>query len=613
MSKKKKFITAEGTKADWNTIITLLPYLWPKEEKKLRLRFIWSLLFLVLAKAINVTVPLFYKESVDALTQNFSTIITVPVALLIAYGAARVLSQTFGELRDAIFAKVLQKAIRDISQKTFKHLHQLSLKFHLSRKTGGVSQAIERGTRGIEFLLGFMAFSIIPTLLEVLFVCIILWTLYDFWFAGITFFTITSYIIWTFSITEWRIKLRRAMNQADSDANTKVVDSLLNFETVKYFTNEKHEEQRYDESLKIYEAASIKSRTTLSLLNIGQGIIVSLGLTIVMIIAGFGVKNETMTVGDFVLVNAYLIQLFIPLSLLGMVYREIKQSLIDMEKLFQLNKEKEDVKDKVNAKTLMVNGGEILFNNVSFSYDGSRQILNNISFRVPAGKTIAIVGPSGSGKSTISKLLYRFYNINSGSISIDGQNICDVTQNSLRSSIGIVPQDTVLFNDTIFYNIAYGKPGSNPKIIKNAARMAQIHEFITSLPDGYESMVGERGLKLSGGEKQRVAIARTILKDPPILLFDEATSALDTLIEREIQLSLDQVSKNNTTLIIAHRLSTVINADEIIVIKEGNIIERGTHKFLINADGEYALMWRHQQEAAEAKNALIIAERKINR
>ena len=604
MAGHHRYVAPDGAKANLKTLRTLLPYLWPAGEMGLRLRVVWAVIFLVAAKGINVTVPLFYKQAVDALTPGNNAIIIVPIALLISYGIARVLAQAFGELRDAIFAKVSQRAIRDISQKTFAHLHKLSLRFHLDRKTGGVSRAIERGTRGIEFLLGFMAFSVIPTLLEVLFVCGILWALYDVWFAVITFVTITGYILWTFSVTEWRIKFRRIMNEAETDASTKAIDSLLNYETVKYFGNEKHEERRYDDSLKIYEAASVRSKTTLSLLNIGQGVIISIGLTIVMIMAGVGVKNGTMTLGDFVLVNAYLIQLYIPLSFLGMVYREIKQSLIDMETMFKLMEEKEEVKDKPDAQAITINGGEIVFDHVSFKYDARRPILKDISFRVPAGKKVAIVGPSGSGKSTISRILFRFYDVQDGTVSIDGQDIRDVTQSSLRAAIGMVPQDTVLFNDTVYYNIAYGKPGVPPSEVEEAARMAQIHDFVMSLPDGYQALVGERGLKLSGGEKQRVAIARTILKNPSILLFDEATSALDTHTEREIQASLDQVSANHTTLVIAHRLSTVITADEIIVLKEGIIVERGTHTSLLEANGEYASMWHRQQEAAEALEVL---------
>ena len=608
MPGRHRYVAPDGAKANLKTLRTLLPYLWPAGETGLRLRVLWSMVFLVTAKGINVTVQLFYKQAVDVLTSDTAAIIVVPIMFLVAYGVARVLAQAFGELRYAIFAKVSQRAIRDISQKTFKHLHRLSLRFHLDRKTGGVSRAIERGTRGIEFLLGFMAFSVIPTLLEVFFVCGILWALYDIWYAVITFVTIAGYISWTFAVTEWRIKFRRAMNWADTEASTKAIDSLLNYETVKYFGNEAHEERRYDDSLKVYETASVKSKTTLSLLNIGQGVIISIGLTIVMIMAGYGVKNGTMTVGDFVLVNAYLIQLYIPLSFLGMVYREIKQSLIDMETMFQLMEEKEEVQDKPGAQPVKVNGGEIVFDHVSFHYDPRRAVLKDVSFKVPAGKKVAIVGPSGSGKSTISRILFRFYDVQEGTVSVDGQNIRDITQSSLRAAIGMVPQDTVLFNDTVYYNIAYGKPGVPPSEVEEAARMAQIHDFVMSLPDGYQALVGERGLKLSGGEKQRVAIARTILKNPSILLFDEATSALDTHTEREIQASLDQVSADHTTLVIAHRLSTVIKADEIIVLKEGVIVERGTHQSLLAANGEYASMWRRQQEAAEALEVLEQAE-----
>lgn len=607
----RRYVAPEGAKADIKTIRTLLPYLWPAGEFGLRARVVWAMIFLVAAKAINVYVPIFYKQAVDVITKPDTAIVVVPIALLIAYGVARVLAQAFGELRDAIFAKVAQRAIRQIAHKTFNHLHKLSLRFHLDRKTGGVSRAIERGTQGIEFMLGFMAFSVIPTLLEVIFVCGVLWFLYDVWFAVITFVTITGYIYWTFAITEWRIKFRRIMNEADSEANTKAIDSLLNYETVKYFGNEAHEDRRYDVSLRNYEIAAVKSKTTLSLLNIGQGVIISIGLTIVMIMAGYGVKNGTMTVGDFVLVNAYLIQLYIPLSFLGMVYRQIKQSLIDIESMFKLLEEEQEVKDEPGAPALAVNGGEIHFDNVSFHYDPRRPVLKNVSFRVPAGKKVAIVGPSGSGKSTISRILFRFYDVQEGRVTIDGQDIRDVTQSSLRAAIGMVPQDTVLFNDTVFYNVAYGRPDASPAEVEEAARMAQIHDFVMTLPDGYQSMVGERGLKLSGGEKQRVAIARTILKSPSILLFDEATSALDTHTEREIQASLDQVSADHTTLVIAHRLSTVITADEIIVLKEGVIVERGTHTTLLEANGEYASMWKRQQEVAQAQEVLNQVEEEL--
>ena len=593
-----------GPRRDWRTIRTLLPYLWPPGEAGIRVRVVMAMVLLTLAKITNVVVPIFYKHAVDALSTNTAAVLAVPVALLVGYGLARILAQTFGELRDAVFAKVAQRAIRLAGLKAFKHLHRLSLRFHMDRKTGGVSRAIERGTKGIEFLLSFMLFNVLPTLLEIVMVCFILWGLYGIWFALVTFLTMGTYITWTLVITEWRIKYRRIMNETDSEANTKAIDSLLNFETVKYFGNEDHEADRFDSSLRNYEAAAVKSKTTLSFLNIGQGTIIATGVTIVMVMAGMGVVGGTMTIGDFVLVNAYLVQLFLPLNFLGFVYREIKRSLTDMETMFELMQENAEVKDIPGAKALALGGGEVVFEDVSFSYDSRRSVLDDVSFSVEPGKTIAIVGPSGAGKSTISRLLFRFYDATHGRILIDGQDIRDVTQKSVRAAIGMVPQDTVLFNDTIYYNIAYGAPGATPTEIEGAAKMAHIHDFIMSLPDGYSSTVGERGLKLSGGEKQRVAIARTILKNPRIMLFDEATSALDTHTEQEILSSLKEVSAERTTLTIAHRLSTVIDSDEILVLDDGRVVERGNHVSLLVLEGTYAAMWARQQEALEARVAL---------
>ncbi len=592
---------------DARTIRTLLPYLWPKDSPDafgLRIRVLTAMVFLVASKLINVVVPLFYKQAVDALGSSTGAILAVPVMLLVAYGVTRILAQAFGELRDAVFTRVAQRAVRQAGVKTFAHLHRLSLGFHLGRKTGRISRAVERGTKGIEFLLRFTLFNIIPTLFEIVLVCGILWKLYDFWFALVTFVTIVGYIAFTLIVTEMRIKHRRVMNESDSNANTKAIDSLLNFETVKYFSNEDHETKRFDDALLTYEDAATKSGVSLSLLNIGQGFIIAVGLTAVMIMAAQGVVDGVMTVGDFVLVNAYLIQLYLPLNFLGFVYREIKQSLVDMEQMFGILDLNPDIADHPDAPPLAISGGAISFKDVRFSYDTRREVLKGISFDVPPGKTVAIVGPSGSGKSTISRLLFRFYDVGDGAVLIDGQDIRTVTQASLRHSLGIVPQDTVLFNDTIYYNIAYANPASSPSEIEDAARHAHIHDFIMSLPDGYQSMVGERGLKLSGGEKQRAAIARTILKDPEILIFDEATSALDSHTEKEIQDSLREISADRTTVVIAHRLSTVVDADEILVLEAGKITERGSHSDLLSRNGAYAAMWARQQEAAKAQEVL---------
>ena len=595
---------AIGPRNDLETIRALLPYLWPAGAPEMRLRVVIALGLLVLAKGTNVVVPIFYKYAVDALTAETGAVRAVPVGLLVAYGLTRVMAQAFGEVRDAVFAKVAQRSIRLAGLSAFRHLHRLSLRFHLDRKTGGVSRAIERGTKGIEFVLAFMVFNILPTLLEILLVCGVLWALYGVWFALVTFVTIGGYIAWTLSVTEWRTKFRRTMNENDSEASTKAIDSLLNFETVKYFGNEDHEARRFDVALKGYEQAAVKSRTSLTLLNIGQGAIIAAGLTAVMIMAGSGVAAGAMTIGDFVLVNAYLIQLYLPLNFLGFVYREIKRSLTDMEAMFALLGEAPEIGDAPDAAPVRIDGGRVEFEDVSFGYDSRRPVLKGVSFTVPAGKTLAIVGPSGAGKSTISRILFRFYDVDGGRVLIDGQDIRQVTQQSLRAAIGMVPQDTVLFNDTIYYNIAYGNPAASPAEVEEAARLARVHDFVMGLPDGYQTSVGERGLKLSGGEKQRVAIARTILKAPSILLFDEATSALDSRTEREIQDSLNAVSADRTTLIIAHRLSTVVDADEIVVLDQGRIVERGGHAQLLAARGRYAEMWARQQEAAKALEAL---------
>lgn len=582
----------------------LVPYLWPRDSLELRLRVVAALALLVGAKAINIAVPFLYKNAVDTLSGKFGLVI-VPVVLIVAYGMARVCAQGFNELRDAVFAKVEQRAIRRLALSTFRHLHSLSLRFHLDRRTGGLARAVSRGTQAIDFLLTFILFNIVPTVIEILVVCGILWRLYDWEFAAVTFATIAVYIAFTFLMTDWRVRFRQEMNSRDSEANNSAIDSLLNYETVKYFANEEHEAQRYDRSLQAYEKAAVKSETTLALLNVGQGIIIACGLIGVMLLAAAGVADKRMTVGDFVLVNAYLIQLYMPLNFLGMVYRNIKQSLVDLEQMLALLKVVPEVVDHDGAPTLVVEKGAVAFRQVDFHYDPRRPILEDIDFSIPPGHTVAICGPSGAGKSTIARLLFRFYDVDVGAIEIDGQDIRDVTQDSLRRAIGVVPQDTVLFNDTIFYNIAYGRPGATRAEIEDAARFARIHDFVMGLPDGYNTMVGERGLKLSGGEKQRVAIARVILKSPEILIFDEATSALDTKTEREIQASLAEVAAGRTTLIIAHRLSTIVDADQILVLDDGHIVERGHHRELIAQGGVYATMWARQQEAAEREAAMV--------
>jgi ATP-binding cassette subfamily B protein len=596
-------------RGDLKTLATLLPYLWPAGAIGLRIRVVVAVVFLVIAKAANVTVPWFYKQAVDTLNAGAGAgVVVVPVAMLVAYGTARVLAQAFGELRDAVFARVAQRAIRRVALATFHHLHALSLRFHLDRKTGQVSRAIERGTGGIEFLLSFMLFNVLPTLLEIALVCGILWSLYGVAYALVTFACIGSYVAWTLIVTEWRTKYRRAMNETDSVANAKAIDSLLNYETVKYFGNEQHEGRRFDEALATYEAAAVRSKETLSLLNVGQGTVIAFGLIALMLMAANDIAAGAMTLGGFVMVNAYLVQLYLPLNFLGFIYREIKQALTDLEQMFRLLHETADVTDAADARPLVVSRGEVVFDGVSFAYDPRRPVLHEVSFRVAGGRSVAVVGASGAGKSTISRLLFRFYDPTAGRILIDGQDIRRVTQESLRHAIGMVPQDTVLFNDTILYNIAYGRPAASREEIEAAARLARIHDFVAALPDGYATVVGERGLKLSGGEKQRVAIARTILKDPPIMMFDEATSALDTHTEKEIQGSLREVSVGRTTLMIAHRLSTVIDADEILVMDEGRIVERGRHDQLLTQGGRYAAMWRRQQQVAEAQEALAHAK-----
>lgn len=576
---------------DWQTIGILMPYLW-----EYRARVIVAMAFLVLAKVAGVTVPLVLKGIVDALDSTHNVAVVLPLALLIGYGALRLASTLFNELRDLVFAKVAQRAIRNIALKVFRHLHSLALRFHLERQTGGMSRDIERGTRGMSFLLSFMLFNILPTLLEIALVAIILFVTYNAWFAIITTATIVIYIVYSLVVTERRMAVRRVMNDMDSKANTRAIDSLINYETVKYFNNEDYEARRYDEHMAGWEQAALKNQSSLSLLNFGQGAIIAVGVTLLMILAGQGVVDGSMTMGDLVLVNAYLLQLFIPLNFLGFVYREIKHSLTDMEKMFSLLDKPQDIKDRPGAPPLDVGEGSIRFEHVDFGYQAERQILFDLDFEIPPGKKVAVVGSSGAGKSTLSRLLFRFYDVNGGRILINGQDIREVSQQSVRAAIGIVPQDTVLFNDTIYYNIAYAKPDASREEVLRAATMAHIHSFIESIPQGYETLVGERGLKLSGGEKQRIAIARTILKNPRILIFDEATSALDSHSEQAILAALADVAANHTTLVIAHRLSTIVDADQILVMEHGHVVERGTHSALLQQGTLYARMWALQQQ-----------------
>jgi ATP-binding cassette subfamily B protein len=588
---------------------TLLPYLWPKGRPDLRGRVLLAVVFLVFATVFTSISPLFFGWASDALHPGPAAVgLGAVIYLILGYAISRILMQALAQLRDGVFAKVLYHAMREVAVSTFAHIHTLSLRFHLDRKTGGLSRIIERGTKGIDTILSFALFSIFPTILQLVITTVILVEAVNIWVALTALAMVAAYVQFTFAITRWRIQFRRDMNQSDTDANTKAVDSLLNYETVKYFNNEKHETQRFDVSMEKYARASIQSQTSLSVLNTGQAIIIAIGQGVVLLLSAIAVKNGHASIGTFAAANLIVIQLYQPLNLLGTVYREITQGLVDMESMFRLLGQPQEVRDKPDAGPLIVRGGEIRFDNVVFAYDPERQVLKGISFTVPAGKTVAIVGPSGAGKSTISRILYRFYDITSGSVTIDGQDIRDVTQASLRQIIGIVPQDTVLFNDTVRYNIAYGRIGAGNDEIAQAARLAQIEKFIGELPLGYDSVVGERGLKLSGGEKQRVAIARTILKDPPILLLDEATSALDTGTEREIQGALADVSRGRTTLVIAHRLSTVIDADEILVLDHGRIVERGRHSQLLALGGHYASMWNKQREAAAAREKLKAVE-----
>ena len=588
----------------WKTCALLLPFFWPVERKDLKIRVVVAVVSLVLAKLANLTVPLVLGWAVDTLSNlegQMDLLFGIPIAALAAYGLARLSYIVFNEIRDAVFSKVSQHAVRQVAIKVFNHLHALSIRFHLERKTGALNRFIDRGTTGIQFLLSFVAFNILPTLFEVLLVCGILWYLYGISYALVTAVTIGIYVWLTFGITAWRIRIRRKMNDAENEASTRQVDSLLNFETVRYFNNESHELARVDEALKTYEQAAVKSRESLSLLNVSQAVVVISGITIMLIMAALNIHNGTMTVGGFVVVNTYLMQLSIPLNFLGTVYREIRQSLVDMENMFTLLEEVPEIKDLPGAQALDSPRGDIRFTDVHFGYDPQRVILHGISFQVKAGEKVAIVGPTGAGKSTISRLLLRFYEPNSGRIAVDGLDLQEITQASLRGAIGVVPQDTVLFNDTIYYNIAYGDPSAEEQHIYEAARTARIHDFISQLPSGYQTRVGERGLKLSGGEKQRVAIARAVLKNPTVFFFDEATSSLDSATESDIQTNLDDISSGRSTLIIAHRLSTVVSADRILVLDDGRIIEHGTHQQLLAEGGLYADLWQEQEKERESR------------
>ena len=600
------------------TLVLLWPYLWPSDRRDLQGRVILAFVFVLIAKLVTITVPFTFKWATDALVAvqaggastplgNINTagwIIAVPIAATVLYGVMRILMSLLQQMRDAVFAAVSMHAVRRLANQTFRHIHRLSLRFHLERKTGGLTRVLERGRRGIEELSRMALLTLIPTIIEFALVCGVFIYGYDWRYVAVIVVMIAVYLWYTIAATNWRIGIRRQMNDSDTDANTKAIDSLLNYETVKYFGAESRENARFDRSMATYEKASTKSYTSLAVLNAGQAVIFTIGLTICMAMSASDVMAGRNTVGDFVLINVMLIQLYQPLNFMGMVYREIKQALVDIEKMFDILFTNAEVEDEPGVPDLAVSAGAVRFENVTFAYNPERPILKGISFDVPAGGTVAIVGPSGAGKSTISRLLYRFYDISGGRIVIDGQDIRKVSQASLRNAIGMVPQDTVLFNDSILYNIAYGRDGASEDEIREAARLAQIDRFIAQLPEGYQSQVGERGLKLSGGEKQRVAIARTILKAPPILILDEATSALDTHTEREIQEALDRVSADRTTIVIAHRLSTVVNADEIIVLEKGVIAERGRHEVLLAQNGVYASMWNRQREADAARETL---------
>jgi len=583
------------------TIKRVIPYLWPDGEVWVKRRVLIAMAALLLSKLIAVYTPIIYRDAVNALSgEGVSDLLLGAVGLTVAYGMARIFTSGFQQLRDGVFAAVAQRALRKLALETFTHIHRLSMRYHITRKTGGLSRIIERGVKGVDFLLRFLLFSVGPLILELLLVAGIFFFLFDVWYLAVVVGTIALYVWFTFTVTEWRVKLRREMNDRDTDANQKAIDSLLNFETVKYFGAERREGQRYDAAMEGYEAAAIKTASSLAFLNFGQALLITMGLIAVMVMAALGVQNGDLTVGDFVMVNAYMIQITLPLNFLGTVYREIRQSLVDMGEMFDLLGQPAEIQDKPEATQIEVSNGTVVLDNVHFGYDSARPILKGVSLKVGAGETVAIVGPSGSGKSTIGRLLFRFYDVSEGRLSIDGQDVRDVTQESLHGVIGVVPQDTVLFNDTIRYNIAYGRDGASEEEIVAAAKAAQIHDFIAALPNGYDTAVGERGLKLSGGEKQRVGIARTLLKDPPVLLLDEATSALDTETEREIQSALRKAAEGRTVITIAHRLSTISDADLIVVLEDGEVAEQGTHDALLKRKGRYASLWARQSSEEDA-------------